>query len=101
MPLRSSRAAGRSTATLSVVEDVAGRCSLTLGTETAAQAALCLLDLKLSRLARDPRHADSLLDLIGYASCCRKLRTNLLQLLKLLKLLKLRQTKRLRLLKLC
>ncbi len=53
---------------LSLFEEIAQRWSLTLGTDiTPAQAVLCLLDLKLSRLARDPRHADSLLDLIGYA----------------------------------
>lgn len=49
-------------------EQVAKRWSLTLGPRISpAQVVLCLLDLKLSRLARDPRHADSLLDLIGYA----------------------------------
>jgi hypothetical protein len=28
---------------------------------------LCQLDLKLARLAHDPRHRDSLVDLIGYS----------------------------------
>jgi hypothetical protein len=35
---------------------------------TPAQVALCLIDLKLARLARDPRHVDSILDVAGYAA---------------------------------
>jgi Domain of unknown function (DUF6378) len=27
---------------------------------------LCMLDVKLARLTRDPRHADSITDLAGY-----------------------------------
>jgi Domain of unknown function (DUF6378) len=51
-------------------EQVARRWSLTLGTRvTPAQVVLCLLELKLARLAHDPRHLDSLLDVIGYAAC--------------------------------
>jgi hypothetical protein len=49
---------------------IARRWSLTLGTEvTAAQVALCLIDLKLSRLTTDPAHADSIMDVAGYAVC--------------------------------
>ncbi len=51
-------------------EQVAKRWSLTLGTRVSpAQVVLCLLDLKLSRLARDPKHIDSVLDVAGYAAC--------------------------------
>jgi hypothetical protein len=51
------------------MEAVAKRWSLTLGHPvTPAQVALCLIDLKLARLARDPRHADSILDVAGYAA---------------------------------
>jgi hypothetical protein len=41
-------------------EDVARRWSVMLGTDvTPPQAVLCQLDLKLSRLARDPRPAET------------------------------------------
>jgi hypothetical protein len=40
-------------------EQVAQRWSLTLGTKVSlAQVALCLVDLKLARLARDPKHLE-------------------------------------------
>jgi Domain of unknown function (DUF6378) len=49
-------------------KQVAGRWSLTLGTTVRPeQVILCLLDLKVARLAHDPRHRDSLVDLIGYS----------------------------------
>ena len=49
---------------------IARRWSLTLGTEiTAAQVALCMIDLKLARLTTDPAHADSIMDVAGYAAC--------------------------------
>ena len=49
---------------------IARRWSLTLGVEvTAAQVALCLIDLKLARLSNDPAHADSIMDVAGYAAC--------------------------------
>jgi hypothetical protein len=52
---------------------VAKRWSLDLGTEISpAQIVLCLIDLKLARLARDPRHFDSQADLAGYAACLRE-----------------------------
>ena len=49
---------------------VAKRWSLVLGVEvTAAQAILCLIDLKAARLAHDPGHFDSITDIAGYAGC--------------------------------
>ena len=40
-------------------EAIAARWSLVLGiTVTPAQVALCLIDLKLARLSRDPKHLD-------------------------------------------
>jgi hypothetical protein len=51
------------------MEAIAQRWSLTLGHPvTAAQVALCMIDLKLERLRHDPRHEDSLLDVAGYAA---------------------------------
>ena len=35
---------------------------------TPAEVVLCMIDLKLTRLARDPRHRDSILDIAGYAA---------------------------------
>jgi hypothetical protein len=44
-----------------------------LGIEvTPAQVALCLIDLKLARLTRDPSHLDSIADVAGYAACLRE-----------------------------
>jgi hypothetical protein len=34
---------------------------------------LCLLDLKLARLAHDPSHEDSVVDVCGYAALLREL----------------------------
>jgi hypothetical protein len=49
-------------------EQVARRWSLSIGTTvTPLDVLLCLLDLKLVRLAHDPKHRDSLVDLIGYS----------------------------------
>jgi hypothetical protein len=54
-------------------EQVAKRWSLTLGTQISqAQVVLCLIDLKVARLARDPRHFDSQADVAGYAACLRE-----------------------------
>jgi hypothetical protein len=48
---------------------IAARWSATLGREiTPAQVVLCLLDLKLARLAHDPTHEDSAVDVCGYAA---------------------------------
>jgi hypothetical protein len=55
-------------------ERVATRWSQVIGCKvTATQVGLCLLDLKLARLAHDPRHLDSLVDVVGYAACLREL----------------------------
>jgi hypothetical protein len=52
---------------------VAARWSLTLGRQiTPAQVALCLIDLKLARLAHDPTHLDSIRDVAGYAAVVRE-----------------------------
>jgi hypothetical protein len=54
-------------------ERVAVRWSQVLKVEvTAAQVCMCLIDLKLSRLAHDPAHLDSLVDVAGYAACMRE-----------------------------
>ena len=53
---------------------IAQRWAATLGGEiTAAQVVLCLLDLKLARLAYDPTHEDSAVDVCGYAALLREL----------------------------
>jgi Domain of unknown function (DUF6378) len=55
-------------------EAVAARWSLTLGTKVStAHVALCLIDLKLARLAHDPRHLDSVVDVAGYAGILQEL----------------------------
>ena len=55
---------------------IAARWSVTLGKEiTAAQVVLCLLDLKLARLAHDPTHEDSAVDVCGYAALLREIST--------------------------
>jgi Domain of unknown function (DUF6378) len=55
---------------LDLFEHVATRWSLVLGvTITPAQAMLCLIDLKVARLAHDPHHLDSIMDIAGYAGC--------------------------------
>ena len=58
---------------VALFEQVAQRWSLTLGTRISpAQVVLCLIDLKLARLARDPKHLDSQADVAGYAACLRE-----------------------------
>ncbi len=48
---------------------VAARWSVTLGHPvTPAKVVLCMIDLKLARLAHDPTHRDSLVDVIGYSA---------------------------------
>jgi hypothetical protein len=52
---------------------IAARWSLVLGiTVIPAQVALCLIDLKMARLSRDPAHLDSIVDVAGYAACLRE-----------------------------
>jgi hypothetical protein len=48
---------------------IARRWSLVLGVEVSPpQVALCLIDLKLARLAANPGHLDSIVDVAGYAA---------------------------------
>ena len=48
---------------------IAARWSITLGRPvTPEQVVLCMIDLKLARLAHDPSHRDSVVDVIGYAA---------------------------------
>ena len=55
---------------------IAARWSVTLGTPvTPATVALCLIDLKLARLAHDPAHDDSITDIAGYAAVLREVVT--------------------------
>jgi hypothetical protein len=55
-------------------EQIAQRWSLTLGMKVnPAQVMLCLIDLKLARLAHNPGHRDSLVDLIGYSTLLHEL----------------------------
>jgi uncharacterized protein DUF6378 len=52
-----------------IMASVARRWSETLGqTVTPEVVVLCLIDLKLTRLAHDPQHRDSILDVAGYAA---------------------------------
>ena len=54
-------------------EHVAQRWSLTLGNRVSpAQVVLCLIDLKLARLAHDPKHLDGQVDIAGYAAVLRE-----------------------------
>jgi hypothetical protein len=53
---------------------VAARWSITLGKSiTPAQVVLCLIDLKLARLAHDPGHYDSAVDLAGYSALLQEI----------------------------
>jgi hypothetical protein len=55
---------------------IAARWSVTLGTPVnPATVVLCLIDLKLARLAHDPAHADSITDIAGYAAVLREVVT--------------------------
>ncbi len=55
-------------------EHIAARWSQVLGIRvTAAQVALCLMDLKMARLAHNPKHLDSLVDVLGYGACLREI----------------------------
>ena len=50
--------------------DMARLWSVILGIEvTPSQVSLCLICLKLSRLKNTPQHADSWVDIAGYAAC--------------------------------
>jgi hypothetical protein len=55
---------------LDLFERLAARWSQVLGTKVSpAQVIICLVDLKVARLAHDPRHLDSITDVAGYAGC--------------------------------
>ena len=50
-------------------EGLAKRWSLTLGrTITPAEVVLCMIDLKIERLASNSTHQDSVVDIAGYAA---------------------------------
>jgi hypothetical protein len=52
---------------------VARRWSITLDQPiTPDLVALCLIDLKLARLATNPGHLDSMVDIAGYAAVLRE-----------------------------
>jgi hypothetical protein len=56
-----------------VFEAIAQRWSSIFRTEvSAAQVVLALLDVKLVRLTRNPKHLDSQVDIAGYAACLRE-----------------------------
>ena len=64
-------------APVDVFERVAVRWSQVLGVRvTARQVAVCLIDLKLARLANDPGHLDSITDIAGYAGCLAEVRSD-------------------------
>jgi hypothetical protein len=42
---------------------------------TPEDVALCMMQVKIARLAKSPDHADSILDVAGYAGCYNKLQT--------------------------
>lgn len=55
-------------------ERIAAIWSVILGTQvTAVQAALCMAGMKLARLAHDPGHVDSAIDLAAYAAIAAEL----------------------------
>ena len=55
-------------------ENIAARWSQVLGIRvTPAQVALCLMDLKMARLAHNPRHLDSLVGVLGYDACLQEI----------------------------
>jgi hypothetical protein len=52
-----------------VMAAIAARWSITLGQPvTPAQVVLCMIDLKVARLAHDPDYLDGAVDVIGYAA---------------------------------
>ena len=53
--------------------NVAARWSQVLGVKvTPVQVALCLADLKMARLAHNPKNLDSLIDVAGYVACAHE-----------------------------
>jgi hypothetical protein len=58
---------------MDLFEQIARRWSSVLGVEVSpAQAVLCMLDVKMARLSRDPKHLDSIVDVVGYAAVLRE-----------------------------
>ena len=52
-----------------IMAAIAARWSMTHGQPiTPAQVTLCMIDLKLARLVRDPDYRDGVVDVIGYAA---------------------------------
>jgi hypothetical protein len=49
--------------------DLRGQCQASFSSFTPV---LCLIDLKLARLARPPKHLDSQVDVAGYAAVLRE-----------------------------
>ena len=59
---------------IALFDHIAKRWSLVLGIKvTPAQVALCMIDLKLARLTRNPADLDGITDVAGYAACLRKI----------------------------
>lgn len=55
-------------------EQIAKRWSFVLGVEVApAQAVLCMIEVKLARLSRNPKQLDSIVDIAGYAAILAEL----------------------------
>ena len=55
-------------------EHVAARWSQVLGIRVAAtQVTVCFMDLEMARLAHNPKHLDSLVDVLGYGACLREI----------------------------
>lgn len=53
------------------LQDIAMAWGKIFGTDVSAQqVALAMIELKLIRLRRDPKHLDSLVDICGYAALC-------------------------------
>ena len=56
-----------------VFDAVAKRWSSVFGTDiTAAQVVIALLNVKLVRLSRNPKHVNSVVDVAGYAAVLRE-----------------------------
>jgi hypothetical protein len=54
-------------------EQIARRWSFVLGSKvTPAQAVLCMLEVKLARLSRNPKQLDSIVDIAGYTAVLRE-----------------------------
>mgnify|MGYP005818066707 CR=1 FL=1 len=56
------------------LDSISRRWSITLGVPvTAQQVALCMIDLKMVRIAQNPERADSPVDVAGYATLLAQL----------------------------